>query len=164
MNNIEGGTKLTNNEHVSTDDQVPVEKQTIFKEESADTTATATEKKPTSVGLEENIAALLSHIPIIGLIFFFIEKENKFVRFHSLQVIMLSIVLTVVGVAVAILTTMLSFMKLGFLGLLISVPFYFIIMPATFFLFVYMAFQAYKGKTFKLPIIGKFSEEHSVPK
>ncbi len=86
-----------------------VEKQTIFKEESAATaeaasTAETAEMKPTSVGVEENIAALLCHIPIIGLIFFFIEKENKVVRFHALQVIMLSIVLFVAAIAVAIIS------------------------------------------------------------
>lgn len=160
---------MTNNEHVNSENQVSVEKQTIFKEEStasaeAPTTVETAEMKPTSVGVEENVAALLCHIPIIGLIFFFIEKENKVVRFHALQVIMLSIVLFVASIAVAIISAMLSFVKLGWLGLIISGPFYFLIMPASFILLLFMAFQAYKGKTFKLPVIGKFAEEHSMQK
>src|ERR1051326_6769649 len=40
---------------------------------------------PTSVGLDANIAGALSYFWIIGLIFFLIEKQNKFVRFHALQ-------------------------------------------------------------------------------
>ena len=157
---------MTNNEHIGSENQAPVDKQTIFKEESAEAAATmeTAEKKPTSVGLEENIAAALCHIPLIGLIFFFIEKGNKVVRFHALQVIMLSVVLIVASIAVGILTGLLSFMKLGMLGLLISGPFYFLIMPASPILLIFMAIRAYNGKVLNLPIIGKFSEEHSTPK
>ncbi|WP_210470577.1 DUF4870 domain-containing protein [Sporosarcina sp. 6E9] len=152
---------MTNNEHVGSENQTPV-----FKEESVETAATVetVEKKSTSVGLEENIAAALCHLPIIGLIFFFIEKENKVVRFHALQVIMLSIVVIVASIAVGILTGLLSFMKLGMLGLLISGPFYFLIMPASTVLLIFMAVWAYKGKVINLPVIGKFAEEHSTPK
>ncbi|QUW21053.1 hypothetical protein JSQ81_14705 [Sporosarcina sp. Marseille-Q4063] len=152
---------MTNNEHIGSEDQVPV-----IKEESAEAAATmeAAEKKPTSVGLEENIAAALCHFPLIGLIFFFIEKENKVVRFHALQVIMLSVVLIVASIAVGILTGLLSFMKLGMLGLLISGPYYFLIMPASTVLLIFMAIWAYKGKVLNLPVIGKFAEEHSTPK
>ena len=97
---------MTNNEHVGSENPTPVDKQTIFKEEPAEAAATleTAEKKPTSVGLEENIAAALCHFPLIGLIFFFIEKENKVVRFHALQVIMLSVVIVVASIAVGILT------------------------------------------------------------
>ena len=99
-----------------------VEKQTIFKEESAATAEAAStvetaEMKPTSVGVEENIAALLCHIPIIGLIFFFIEKENKVVRFHALQVIMLSVVLFVAAIAVAIISVDVISRKTWLVGL-----------------------------------------------
>src|SRR4029078_9060806 len=38
-----------------------------------------------STGLAPNVAAALGYIWIVGLIFFFIEKENKFVRFHGMQ-------------------------------------------------------------------------------
>src|SRR5215831_21350060 len=44
---------------------------------------------PSSIGLEANVAAGLGYlIPLIGLIFFFIEKSNRFVRFHGAQSIM----------------------------------------------------------------------------
>ena len=45
------------------------------------------EAKSTSVGLEPNIAELLCYVVgwITGLIFFLLEKENKFVRFHAMQ-------------------------------------------------------------------------------
>ena len=43
--------------------------------------------KQTELGVEENIAAMLSYLLgwISGLIIFLIEKNNRFVRFHALQ-------------------------------------------------------------------------------
>ena len=44
----------------------------------------------TSIGMEENIAGLLCYLLIwvTGIIFFFLEKENKTVKFHALQSIL----------------------------------------------------------------------------
>ena len=41
----------------------------------------------TSTGLEDNIAGLLCYVAgwVSGLIFLLIETENKFVRFHAVQ-------------------------------------------------------------------------------
>jgi len=46
----------------------------------------------TSTGIQANMAALLSYLAgwITGLIFFLVEKENKFVRFHAMQSILAS--------------------------------------------------------------------------
>ena len=40
-----------------------------------------------STGLQPNLAALLSYVAgiLTGVIFFLIEKENKFIRFHAMQ-------------------------------------------------------------------------------
>lgn len=141
--------------------QNEIEKQTIFKEENL--IATDAETK-TSIGLEAKMAATIAHIPIIGLIFFFMEKENRFVRFHALQVVIFSLALFVVGIAMSIFTGVLSLIKLGWLGWLAGGAFYVLITPISFILLIYMAVQAYQGKVFKLPIIGKFAEEHAQPK
>lgn len=136
--------------------------QTIFKEES---TQMEEGKKPTSVGLEENIAGLLCYLlPIVGLVFFFIEKENKFVRFHAVQVIILALTIMVVSIGIGMLSAILSMIKLGWISLLITGPFVLLIGPVIFFLIIFMSYQAYQGKMFKLPIIGKLAEQHSTPK
>ena len=45
-----------------------------------------------STGIQPNVAALLAYLVgfVSGLVFFLIEKENKFVRFHAMQSIGLS--------------------------------------------------------------------------
>src|SRR5680860_150055 len=46
-----------------------------------------------STGMEPKIAVLLAYLFSVlgGLIIFFIEKENKFVKFHALQALILGI-------------------------------------------------------------------------
>jgi uncharacterized membrane protein len=47
---------------------------------------------PTSMGMESHIAAGLSYLtPVAGLIFFLMEKTNRFVRFHAMQSIILGV-------------------------------------------------------------------------
>jgi uncharacterized membrane protein len=73
----------------------------------------------TSNGLEENVAGLLCYVLgwITGLVFILIEKENKFVRFHAMQSIVVFGGLTVISIIVSwipflgwILGTILSIM------------------------------------------------------
>ncbi|MBM3150360.1 MAG: hypothetical protein FJZ88_10120, partial [Chloroflexi bacterium] len=55
-----------------------------------------------STGLEENIAGLLCYVLgwVTGLIFFLIEKDSKFVRFHAMQSIIVFGVLCVAGIII----------------------------------------------------------------
>jgi len=50
-----------------------------------------------SMNLEENVAGALCYVIvwITGIIFFFLEKENKTVRFHAMQSILTFLPLTI---------------------------------------------------------------------
>lgn len=67
-----------------------------------------------SIGMEPNIAAGLSYLsmfflgPIIPLVFFFIEKQNRFVKFHAAQGILLNIFGFVLGVVWGVASTVLT--------------------------------------------------------
>ena len=98
----------------------------------------------TSIGLSENIVAVICYLGfwITGVLFLFIEKENKFVRFHALQSVMVFIPLTVLVYLVA------------------WIPYYGWLLADVFgigsmFIFLILAIQALRGAKFKLPIIGK---------
>src|SRR5260370_20799511 len=58
--------------------------------------------------MDANVAAGLSYIWIIGLIFFFVEKTNRFVKFHAAQAILLDIVAVVLYIVESIVTTALG--------------------------------------------------------
>ena len=53
----------------------------------------------TSLGLEENFEAVLCYfgIWVTGLIFYFVEDKNKFIRFHAMQSILVFLPLTILA-------------------------------------------------------------------
>ena len=69
------------------------------------------------------------------------ERENKFVRFHALQSTVLFLVLT----AASWLAGILPIIRIFLPG---------IIQLATFAALIFLAYMAYKGRTFKVPVLG----------
>lgn len=101
-----------------------------------------------STGLDANVAALLAYVLgwVTGLVFFLIEKDSTFVRFHALQSIYLS-------VAVIVAQTVAGIARLGFLVPLIGL--------LAFGLWIVMLVQAYQGRWFKLPVVGDIAARQS---
>ena len=101
---------MTNNSQMSSENQESPTEQTVFKQE-------VVAKKPTSIGLEENIAGLLCYIfCTYNCNCLFMEKENQFVRFHAVQSIILTLLLIVVGIGLSIFGVILTVIKLGIIS------------------------------------------------
>jgi uncharacterized membrane protein len=102
----------------------------------------------TSTGLQPNVAALLSYVAgiVTGIIFFVIEKENKFVRFHAMQSIILFGGLFVLQIALVFTVI-----------LIVLVPFLNI---AGLIAWIILMVKAYQGEYFKLPVIGDLAEKN----
>src|SRR5579859_6286902 len=115
--------------------------------------AIAQQLGPSSIGIDPNIAGALSYFWIIGLIFFLIEKQNKFVRFHALQGLLYGIALFVVNVALGIFGGLFFF---GF-GLLADLLWLAWVIGA-----IYTAVQAYNGRWFKLPVVGEIAYKNAM--
>jgi uncharacterized membrane protein len=104
----------------------------------------------TSTGMQPNIAALLSYLIgfVTGIVFYLIEKENKFVRFHAMQSI-------VTFGALFVLQIVLSFIPV--IG--------WILMPIVgivcLILWIILMIKAYQGESFKLPIAGDIAEKQA---
>ncbi len=98
----------------------------------------------TSTGLEANVAGLLCYVGwwISGLVFILIEKENKFVRFHAMQSI-------IVFAAINIIWIPLQFIP--FVGWLIW--------ALNFVLWIVLMIKAYQGTMYKLPWAGNLAEK-----
>jgi uncharacterized membrane protein len=103
----------------------------------------------TSSGMDQNVAGLLCYVAgwITGLIFFLIEKENRFVRFHAMQSIITFGGLTVVFIVVG----MIPFLNL------VLVP---ILAILQLILWIVLMVKAYQGQLFKLPVIGDMAEKN----
>ncbi len=104
----------------------------------------------TSTGLAENVAGLLCYVLgwISGLVFFLIEKENKFVRFHALQSIIVFGVLFVAGFVIG---------WIPIIGWIIK----WLICVLAFILWIVLMVKAYQGEKYKLPWAGNLAEKYA---
>jgi len=98
----------------------------------------------TSLGLDQNLASALAYAVgwVTGLIFLFTEKDNKLVRFHAMQ----------------------SVVVFGFFNVLLLIPAVgFLLSPfiaiLSFVLWLVAMLKAYQGEKFHLPIAGDFAEK-----
>lgn len=119
-----------------------------------------------ALGLDGNITALIGYlIGIIALILVFIEKDNKFVRFHAWQSLLLNLgvgvlfaVLGIVGAILGIVAAAASPDLALVVGGLLSLVFG-VLCLAVFIAVIFAAYKGFQGQFFKLPIIGNFAEK-----
>jgi uncharacterized membrane protein len=104
----------------------------------------------TSTGLEENVAGLLSYVLgwVSGLVFIMLENENKFVRFHAMQSIIVFGSLNILSVVLGAM----PFIGWGVAGIIGGV---------SFVLWIVLMIKAYQGTMFKLPWAGDLAEKWS---
>jgi uncharacterized membrane protein len=102
-----------------------------------------------TTGLQENIAGLLAYLFgwVSGLILFLIDGR-KFVRFHALQSIILTVVLMVVYFVLGIIP-IIGWILMALLGI------------GFFILWIMLMMKAYQGQMWKLPVIGEYADKWS---
>ena len=106
------------------------------------------QKEKSSTGMDANLAGVLSYLLgiITGIIFLVLEKESRFVKFHAMQSILVSVFLILLNIV------------LGFIpiiGWLIGL----IVAPMSLILWIFLMLQAYKGNWYKLPVLGEMAEK-----
>jgi uncharacterized membrane protein len=103
-----------------------------------------------STGLEENVAGLLCYIVtwVSGLVFFLIEKDSKFVKFHAMQSIITFVALIIIALVISVIP---------FVGWVIASLVYILGLV----LWIVLMVKAYQGEKFKLPIAGDLAEKWS---
>ncbi|NJE42139.1 DUF4870 domain-containing protein [Thermococcus sp. GR6] len=116
-------------------------------------------KKKTSLGMEENVEALLAYVLgwLTGIIFLVLEKESDFVRFHAMQSTITFIGLTIIWVVLWILGAILSIIA-GPLGLLFTLLGTLVWLAWLVFLILGIL-KAYQGEYYKFPIFGNLAEK-----
>ena len=107
--------------------------------------------KKTSLGMDENIEAALSYLlwVITGILFFVLEKESKFVKFHAMQSIAVSIALFVINIVLGII------LSITIIGLMLFPLIYLI----EVILWIFLMYKAYKGEKYMLPVVGEIAEK-----
>ena len=120
----------------------------------------------TALGLDTNIGALLCYLPIclISLIYSIIviatDKDNKTVRFHAFQSLLLTVGYIVVVIAITVVGTLIAATVSPTIGSLFSLL---SLLVALGFLvaMVIGCVKGYTGGSYKLPVIGDMAEKWS---
>ena len=104
----------------------------------------------TSCGMKPNLAAFLSYLLgfVTGIIFFIIEKDNKYVRFHAMQSIVVFGFLFVLGIILPLIP-IIGWILMPFLRIFNMI------------IWIILMIKAYQGERFKLPIAGDIAEQNS---
>jgi len=109
---------------------------------------------PAAAGLTDNVAGALCYalLLITGVLFLVMApyNQNRAVRFHALQSILLHVAMILVWYGCAVV---LNVIHLGFL--------LFPLFLACVALWLYMMISTYQGKTVVLPVIGPFAQQQA---
>lgn len=111
------------------------------------------------LGMEENLAAALCYIPVIGLIFLLMPpyNQNRTIRFHAWQSILYCAAWFVIMIGLGILHVILSFgVMWAFWSLLTR-----LVELGMFLGLVFAAVKAYQHERLFLPIIGPIAEKQA---
>lgn len=125
-----------------------------------------------ALGLDGNLAAALGYpIGILAIISLVMEKENRFVKFHAWQSILLYVAFIAVWIALVVLSIILGVIGIAasaagsagsalgsIIGLLWTLVWLAIFLGGLIAIIV-GAVKAYGGNLFKLPIIGNMAEK-----
>jgi uncharacterized membrane protein len=125
-----------------------------------------------ALGLDGNLAAALGYpIGILAIICLIMEKENRFVKFHAWQAILLYAAWIVVWIALVVLSIILGVIGIAasaagsagsalgsIIGLLWTIV-WLVIFVGGLIAVILAAVKAYGGNYFKLPIIGNMAEK-----
>jgi uncharacterized membrane protein len=117
---------------------------------------------PTSLGMDANLAAGLGYLfPIIGVLFFFVEKANRYVRFNGAQATLIGIgyfVLIILSTIGGVFTTVMSRTGVGFVSLFFGCIIG-LLWLGLFALQLWGIIVGFTGQYVKFPVIGQIAEQ-----
>lgn len=111
-----------------------------------------------------NLVGALTYVAgfVTGIMFLALDpyKSNSFVRFHAFQSIFFNVAWIAFWIVWMILSAVLTPLTAGIFGL-IALPLMLIFIVAGFGIWIFLMYQAYQQKLFRLPVVGKFAAEHA---
>ena len=114
-------------------------------------------------GLDENVASAACYVLgwVTGIIFLLVEKDNKTVRFHAMQSILVFLPLMILEWIIGAVVTMMTigaglygaYGIWGIFGLIVT-----LIWIVMLILWLFLMYKAYQGEKFLVPIVGAIAE------
>lgn len=116
-----------------------------------------------TTGLTSNVAGALAYILglISGIVFLVLEpyKNDRFVRFHAMQSILYSAACVVFAILWGILWAIVGSIS-GYL-FMIAIPIRLLISLAMFLFWLFLIYQAYSQREYRIPIIGEIAAKQA---
>src|SRR5690242_13879796 len=99
-----------------------------------------------STGLDPRLVGLLCYLGafVTGLLFLVLEKQSRFVKFHAMQSVLVSVAMILINIVLGFIP---------FIGWFLGIFF----VPFCFVLWIAVMLLALQGRWFKLPVIGEFA-------
>jgi uncharacterized membrane protein len=121
------------------------------------TSGTSGADDTTSLGINGKTAAAASYILLFfsGIVFFFLERKNRFVRFSAAQSTLL---FGSISLVLAVLHLLTAIPLLGFVLGLIFTPISLVLEVLMVVLWIVLTVLAYRGVKVKLPFFGEYAE------
>ena len=114
----------------------------------------------TKLGFNQNFEGAFCYLLLwlSGIVLYLIEDDNKYIKFHAAQSIIIFLPLTVIGVLFGGMFGVgffwgRQFIFLWYIGRVIWL--------IIFILWLLLMYKAFTGKKYKLPIVGEMAEEES---
>ena len=126
------------------------------------------QNQKSAIGLDGNVTALIGYIiGIVALVEIFIEKQNRFAKFHAVQSVLFHVVMWVVFTAVWIIAVILGLVLSQVSTALGGIVWLLTSLIILVWCLVYLggvilgAIKSFGGTMFKFPIIGGMAEKWS---
>lgn len=118
-------------------------------------------------GMDSNVAGALSYLlgPLTGILFYLLEDDDEFVRFHGAQSTIVFGGLFALSIGMTALLTVLAVIPivgwiagavLGFASLLLA--------PVAFVAWLFLMYKAYRGIEYEVPIAGEYARKYAPPR
>jgi len=114
-----------------------------------------------SAGLSSNVAGALAYSlgVLTGILFYLLQKDDRFVRFHAMQSILVSVAYIVAAIGLTILETALAFVPV--LGWIVGGVLAMALSLGGFVLWVLLMVRAFQGRQWEAPLVGQYARRHS---
>lgn len=108
-------------------------------------------------GLSPNVAGALAYLlgPLTGILFLVLEKENRFVRFHAAQSVVVGIAMVALYIVLTILNSILAVVPI--IGWIIGILLTLVVGLGSFVLWLLLMFQAFQGREWEVPGLAPYA-------
>ena len=111
---------------------------------------------------DSNLMGAVAYLamPLTGLLMYFVKPDDKYVRYHAVQSIILGILLVVIGFLLGLLSSMVG-AGIPLLGLVISLLVGGVWLLVEVLVWLYCMWKAYSGEKFRLPVISDMVDKNA---